>query len=404
MAYNQGGFNNDTFNPYIRINQPNQQHNEQELIPPIYYETSDQFLSGLRKKQPIFSIGTSLKKDIYSDERFYNFNFAAYIMITEFSTITNNEYGVKIHEGLMMMVGMLNAKIIRIQQNQQKINSMKRRIDVEKEKRLLILEDERNIFSRKTLNILEFHLKRNKEMEQEFSNPSPIKQKTIFVNHLNVPNRVSPSTRPTLLTPKQEPKEIVWLNGNDVKKSTEIGDPFPSFESIIGKNEDDLMNYCFKMIKCHKQFTKTSKLYPKRNDDPIYAPKFHGLIKGRRNILVIVMSQYHLYGLFTEDPVPEEAGCWQPEVSYIFEFVKNREVLNPPTRYTNSMKKAYSFGDSVESALVFFNNALKVERNVVTFFLKTNFLEDHRGNSNGNCGTNLYREELKKFVVCQLEE
>ena len=191
--------------------------------------------------------------------------------------------------------------------------------------------------------------------------------------------------------PKKEKSSStsVWLSGDEVKVSEEIKD-IPLFSSICAYDSHRLMDYCFRMVKCHKKFSRATKLYPKNAKDTIQAVKFHDIIENKENILVIVLTQYHLYGLFTEDAVPEETGItWSPNVSFIFEFARDRNMLNPPVRYTNPTKKTYTFGNDASAALIFFSNAFKVDRNLCTFLQRSKTLQDHFGKSGFYCGTNL---------------
>ena len=98
--------------------------------------------------------------------------------------------------------------------------------------------------------------------------------------------------------------------------------PKVKFADIYKYTDDKLKDYCQQMIGCYKQFSQCRKLYPKTARDTIDALKFHNTIMKKSNILVIVLTQYQLVGLYTQEPVPEEKNVtWEPtEPFYVFEF------------------------------------------------------------------------------------
>ena len=179
----------------------------------------------------------------------------------------------------------------------------------------------------------------------------------------------------------------------------------PSFETICSYNSDQLIDYCFNIVKCHQQFEKVTKLYPKSEKDSIQAIKFNKIVEGKSNVLVVVLTQYHLYGLFTEDPVPENCGgtVFEPNCAYIYEFFRDRKPLNPPTRYSLPTKKTYTFSTDISASLFIFSGALKIDKNQVQFFQRAKNLVDQNGNGGCFCGSTLQKEVLRSIANCQLE-
>ena len=127
---------------------------------------------------------------------------------------------------------------------------------------------------------------------------------------------------------------------------------------------------------------------------------------GKDNILVIVQTQYQTLGLFTEEDIIEDANVsWEPKGPfYIFEFFREKEQKIPPTRYVNTVGKAYTFSNDTHGAVIMFSNAFKIEKKTVSFFQRGKLLVDQDGHTGCFLGGKMQKEELKRIVICQLTE
>ena len=285
-------FNNITVENKLQNSQIQNSQNSQNM----FLESPNEFIQKIHTdyltKQPIYSIGTKIKKDIYTDKRFTNFNFNVNLLLTEFSRIEKNDgankFGIQIHEGLGFLFGTLFTTLQRVEQNQTKITNLKQRVEHSKQKRKELIDQERSVFMTRTLkNVMQKLEDYRMEQIEQVKMPKPVQPiqqiqpvmgssiNRITTNPSSSINRTDTNSTDSInrndererrrrarggeITDDYDVSKSGWLKGDEVKVSKEITE-VPSFNSVCSYDANRLMDYCFRMVKCHKHFARATKL------------------------------------------------------------------------------------------------------------------------------------------------